>query len=137
MHCTNVTCLFSCSYIIYCIHTEKCTPTVAASEVVKETVKFTDAEIKKFTIRMENGYDLKTDRRYNLWLSFQRDQPSASYRDSDHLSYSCRDSKQPLGSFRDNNHVSDSCRHSGQPSDSCRDSDHLSDSYRDKANESK
>lgn len=33
---------------------------------------FTEQEIKLFKRRFENGYDLKSDRRYNLWLKNKR-----------------------------------------------------------------
>ena len=32
-------------------------------------LSFTESEIQLFTTRLENGYDLKTDERYNAWLN--------------------------------------------------------------------
>ena len=32
-------------------------------------LSFTESEIKLFSTRIENGYDLKTDERYNAWLN--------------------------------------------------------------------
>lgn len=36
--------------------------------VLGAKANFTEQEMKKFTTRYENGYDLKSDERYNLWL---------------------------------------------------------------------
>ena len=30
--------------------------------------EFSEAELKRFSIRYENGYDIKSDERYNAWL---------------------------------------------------------------------
>ena len=30
--------------------------------------EFSEAELKRFSIRYENGYDIKLDERYNTWL---------------------------------------------------------------------
>ena len=38
------------------------------SHLFRSPVNFTDEEIKRFQRRWENGYDIKTDDRYNLWL---------------------------------------------------------------------
>jgi hypothetical protein len=32
-------------------------------------LSFTESEVKLFTTRLENGYDLKTDERYSAWLN--------------------------------------------------------------------
>ena len=37
----------------------------------QDALTFSDEEIKKFKTRLENGYDLQLDPRYNLWLSSQ------------------------------------------------------------------
>ena len=37
----------------------------------QDALTFCDEEIKKFRTRLENGYDLQLDPRYNLWLSSQ------------------------------------------------------------------
>ena len=39
------------------------------SETITETPIFSAEEEKKFQTRLDNGYDLKTDPQYNLWLS--------------------------------------------------------------------
>lgn len=38
---------------------------------VGKTVHFTDEENTLFMTRYENGFDVKTDERYNLWVAQQ------------------------------------------------------------------
>ena len=38
---------------------------------VQDVSMFSEEEIKKFQKRLENGYDLQQDPKYNLWLSSQ------------------------------------------------------------------
>jgi len=51
-------------------------PTAASREVTTQAIQFTAAVIKKFTTRLKNGYDLKTD---NLWLSSQNSLPPPTH----------------------------------------------------------
>ena len=37
----------------------------------KQLLTFTDDEIKRFEVRLENGYDLTNDERYNAWLKMK------------------------------------------------------------------
>ena len=37
-----------------------------------ERLPFTEDEIKRFETRFENGYDLKNDERYNVWLKTRK-----------------------------------------------------------------
>ena len=42
----------------------------AAALLISMTLlgEFSEAELKRFSIRYENGYDIKSDERYNAWL---------------------------------------------------------------------
>ena len=51
---------------------------------------FSEDEIKKFQTRLENGYDLKIDPRYNLWLSGQPESTSCT---GDSISETCEKCK--------------------------------------------
>jgi len=44
------------------MYTEGRVLTAVSREVTTQAIQFTAAEIKKFTTRLENGYDLKTDK---------------------------------------------------------------------------
>lgn len=40
-----------------------------------DSEQFSEAEVMLYTKRKEEGYDITTDKRYNLWLSLQSEQP--------------------------------------------------------------
>ena len=42
----------------------------AAALLISMTLlgEFSEAELKRFSIRYENGYNIKSDERYNAWL---------------------------------------------------------------------
>ena len=50
-------------------------PSLNSSETLTDLPNFTDAELQLFQRRFEEGYDIKTDNRYNLWLGAYHPQP--------------------------------------------------------------
>ena len=54
---------------------KKLEPSLNSSETLTDLPNFTDAELQLFQRRFEEGYDIKTDNRYNLWLGAYHPQP--------------------------------------------------------------
>lgn len=51
---------------------DKCRPACIVLHFFSDI--FTEEELMLFNKRYENGYDLRTDSRYNLWLQIAHDQ---------------------------------------------------------------
>ena len=50
-------------------------PSLNSRETLTDLPNFTDAELLLFQRRFEEGYDIKTDDRYNLWLEVYHPRP--------------------------------------------------------------